>query len=126
MNDTIITWIVLIIAIPLVFYCFLYTLDKEKKAKDLKAELNLAEQRISSLLHAHEIDKDAYLGLLYANRRLKKSTEELSTTNKALQEQIYYLKMRLRQAEIMRDSLLGRIEKLKSDLKEHEAAGLKV
>lgn len=119
MNDTIITWVVLITAIPLVFYCFLYALDKEKKVKDLKAELNLAERRISSILHARENDKDAYLGLLCANRRLHTYTEELSETNNALQKQICYLKIKLRQAEIMRDSLLGRIEKLKSDLKEH-------
>jgi phage-related tail protein len=63
-----------------------------------------------------------YDGMHNSKRYYEDLSKELSTTNEALQKQVYYLKMRLRQAEIMRDSLLGRIEKLKSDSKSLEAA----
>jgi hypothetical protein len=75
MNDTIITWIVLITAIPLVFYCFLYALDKEKKAKslkekvkDLEAELDLAKRRIRGIQFGCERTEEVNLSLLQSNR----------------------------------------------------------
>jgi chromosome segregation ATPase len=124
MSDTFIIWIVLILGFFAVLLSFRFALDHEKgaedlkeKLKDLEKELRLAEDTAKDERFWREQLRMRLDEMCNSKRYYEDLSKELSTTNEALQEQVYYLKMRLRQVEIMRDSLLDRIEKLKSDIK---------